>query len=95
MTFISKRDMVQLVKRCVDHPGFHYVDVYGISRNTDARWDNSHAAFLEYHPQDDANDHADMVRSLNIEENEVERHFHGGFLTAMDFDGDLNKIDRG
>ncbi|CAB3737332.1 NAD-dependent epimerase/dehydratase family protein [Paraburkholderia rhynchosiae] len=93
MTFISKRDMVQLVKRCIDHPDFHYVDVYGISANTDARWDNSHADFLGYEPQDNANDHAEAVRALNIIESDVEKRFHGGFLTAIEFDGDLDRID--
>jgi uronate dehydrogenase len=92
MTFISKRDMVQLVQRCIDHPDYHYVDVYGISANTRARWDNTHADFLNYHPQDNAEDHADAVNALNIVENDIEVRFHGGFLTAMEFDGDLGKI---
>lgn len=92
MTFISKRDMLQLVKRCIDHPKYHYVDVYGISANTDARWDNSHAAFLGYVPQDDASTFKAHVDSLGIVENDIERNFHGGFLTAMEFTGKVSEI---
>lgn len=94
MTFISKRDMLQLVKRCIDHPNFHYVDVYGISANSEARWSNSHADFLGYRPEDDASIFKAHIDSLNIVENDIEKNFHGGFLTAMEFAGDANNILR-
>src|SRR5664280_570088 len=31
LTWISHRDMVQLVRRCIDHPNYHFVTVYGVS----------------------------------------------------------------
>lgn len=91
MTFISKRDMVQLVQRCIDAPHYHYVDVYGISGNTQARWDNSHADFLGYVPQDDASRYPHNP-GLDSVEDDVEKHFHGGFLTTQEFAGEVNDV---
>ena len=41
LTWISHRDMVQLVRRCIDCPDYHFVIVYGVSNNLRSRWDNS------------------------------------------------------
>ena len=53
LTWISHRDMVQLVRRCIDYPHYHFVTVYGVSNNLRSRWDNSNVKFLGYRPEDD------------------------------------------
>src|SRR5580692_1889913 len=54
LTWISHRDMVQLVRRCIDYPHYHFVIIYGVSNNLRSRWDNSNVRFLGYRPQDDS-----------------------------------------
>ena len=54
LTWISHRDMVQLVRRCIDYPDYHFVVVYGVSNNLRSRWDNSNVKFLGYRSQDDS-----------------------------------------
>ena len=54
LTWISHRDMVQLVRRCIDHPDYHFIVVYGVSNNLRSRWDNSNVKFPGYLPEDDA-----------------------------------------
>jgi uronate dehydrogenase len=93
LTWISHRDMVQLVRRCVDHPDYHYVVVYGVSNNTRSRWDNSAAKFLGYLPDDDAEIYAQEILAKGEQENEISAQFHGGFFTPMEFAGDTDRID--
>lgn len=54
LTWISHRDMVQLVRRCIDYPHYHFVTFYGVSNNLRNRWDNSNVKFLGYRPEDDS-----------------------------------------
>src|SRR5476651_563720 len=54
LTWISHRDMVQLVRRCIDHPNYHFVTAYGVSNNLRSRWDNTNVKFLGYRPEDDS-----------------------------------------
>ncbi|ANN77972.1 NAD-dependent epimerase/dehydratase family protein [Bordetella flabilis] len=91
-TWISHRDMVQLTRRCIDHPNYHYVVVYGVSGNDAGRWDNGHAAFLGYQPQDNANAWSAQIRSKASDEDAREALFHGGFGCMVEFDGDLRRI---
>ena len=53
-TWISPRDTVQLVRRCIDAADFHYLVLYGVSANTRSRWANPNAEKIGYAPQDNA-----------------------------------------
>ena len=55
-TLLTYRDLVQLVRRCLEAPpGFRFGVFYGISRNTWRIWDIEDAAsVLGYEPVDDA-----------------------------------------
>ena len=54
-TWLSHRDCVQLVWRCIEAVGTRFGIYYGISGNTRAYWDLSNARQeLGYDPQDDA-----------------------------------------
>jgi uronate dehydrogenase len=93
LTWISHRDMVQLVRRCIDHPDYHYVVVYGVSNNTRSRWDNTNVKFLGYRPQDDSEVYAQEILAKGEKENEISAQFHGGFFTPMEFAGDPDRIE--
>jgi uronate dehydrogenase len=92
-TWISHRDMVQLVRRCIDHPHYHFVVVYGVSNNLRSRWDNTNAKFLGYRPEDDSEVFAAEILARGEKENEIAAQFHGGFYTPMEFSGDADAID--
>jgi uronate dehydrogenase len=93
LTWISHRDIVQLVRRCIDHPNYHFVVVYGVSNNLRSRWDNSNAKFLGYRPQDDSEKYAAEILAEGKKEDEIAAQFHGGFYTPMEFAGDPEAID--
>lgn len=93
LTWISHRDMVQLVRRCIDHPDYHFVTVYGVSNNLRSRWDNSNVKFLGYRPEDDSEVYAAEILARGDKENEISAQFHGGFYCPIEFDGDTTRID--
>jgi len=93
LTWISHRDMVQLVRRCIDHPHYHFVVVYGVSNNLRNRWDNTGAKFLGYRPEDDAEAFAAEILAQNKPENALSALFHGAHYCPMEFSGDVEEID--
>ena len=93
LTWISHRDMAQLAMRCVEHPGYHFVVVYGVSNNLRNRWDNTPARFLGYRPQDDAEQFAAEVLAKSPVEDPIAAQFHGGMYCPMEFVGDTSRID--
>jgi uronate dehydrogenase len=93
LTWISHRDMVQLVRRCIDHVNYHFVTVYGVSNNLRSRWDNSNVKFLGYRPEDDSEIFASEILAKGIKEDKIAAQFHGGFYCPMEFSGDTSLID--
>ncbi|ARO15337.1 epimerase/dehydratase [Ketogulonicigenium robustum] len=57
-TWLSHRDLIQLVTRAIDTPTVGYTVVYGVSNNTRCPVDNTKAAFLGYRPVDNAEEWA-------------------------------------
>jgi len=92
-TWVSHRDMVQLTKRCIDHPDYHFVVVYGVSGNTRNRWDNADVRQLGYVPEDDAERYAAQIAATGQTEDAREALFHGGFGCLVEFDGSPERID--
>lgn len=95
LTWISHRDMAQLVQRSIEHPGYHFVVAYGVSNNLRNRWDNTPAKFLGYRPQDNAEDHAAHVLATSPPEDPIAAQFHGGMYCPIEFVGDTTRIDGG
>jgi uronate dehydrogenase len=93
LTWISHRDMVQLVRRCIDCPDYHFIIVYGVSNNLRSRWDNTNVKFLGYAPQDDSEQFAAEIFAEGKKENEISALFHGAHYCPMEFDGDTSLID--
>jgi len=93
LTWISHRDMVQLVRRCIDQPNYHFVIVYGVSKNLRSRWDNTNVKFLGYRPEDDSEMFAAEILAQGKKENEIAAQFHGAHYCPMEFTGDTSQID--
>jgi len=93
LTWISHRDMVRLVRRCIDYPHYHFVVVYGVSNNLRGRWDNTNVKFLGYRPEDNSEVFAPEILAKGGRENEIAAQFHGGFYCPMEFAGDTTLID--
>jgi uronate dehydrogenase len=93
LTWISHRDMVQLARRCIDHPNYHFVIVYGVSKNLRNRWDNANVKFLGYCPEDDSEVFAAKILAEGKKENEIAAQFHGAHYCPMEFTGDTARIE--
>jgi uronate dehydrogenase len=93
-TWISHRDMVQLVRRSLDAPEVHFEIVYGVSGNDRSWWDNPGAERIGYRAQDNAEDYAAelLARQAPEDEPEIERLFHGGPFCGLEFDGDPERL---
>ena len=92
MTWLSHPDAVRLFRRCVDHPDYHYVIVYGVSRNDRNKWDNSKVAWLGYEPKDNAEEFAAEILARPDTEDPVAKCFHGGRFCSVEFSGDTSKV---
>lgn len=92
-TWISHRDIVQLVGRAIDHPGYHFIVAYGVSNNARNRWDNANARALGYRPEDDAERFAEQIRAAAEPEDELDALFHGGFGCRVEYAGNPDDVD--
>jgi uronate dehydrogenase len=88
--WVSPRDMVELVRCCIEAPDFSYVTAWGVSANTRSFWDNSEAAILGYVPRDNAEDWAGTIVG---DEDPVAAPFQGGWYCAKDFVGDPARVE--
>ena len=60
-TWLSHRDAVQLVRRCLEAPRLGFLIVYGTSGNRRSWWRSPGWEAIGYRPEDDAEAHADQV----------------------------------
>lgn len=85
-TWISPRDLTQLIEIGLDRPNLNYEIVYGISDNKRAWWDNSAAASrVGYQPRDGSEKYATKVlsRALPPDRNSLADKMQGGdFVVA-------------
>jgi uronate dehydrogenase len=92
-TWISHRDMISLTKACIDHEGFHFEIIYGVSDNLRNRWDNTPAKHMGYRPVDNAEDFRDEVYQNSPKEDSISELFHGSMYCPMEFVGDPGAIE--
>ncbi len=90
-TWISPRDMVQLVRCCIDAADYRHLVLYGVSNNTRTRWKNPHAARIGYAPQDNAEDYAAEIAGKTLIG--AAAGFHGGDFCALELSNEINNID--
>lgn len=93
LSWVSHRDLAQLVRCCIDHPSYQFLVAYGVSNNTRSRWSNKAVDFLGYQPQDDSEVFAPEILAKGIQEDSIAAQFHGGFFCPLEFDGDVDRID--
>ena len=60
-TWLSHRDAVQLVRRCLEAPSLGFLVMYGISANRRSWWQSPGWEVIGYRPQDDAESYAAEV----------------------------------
>ena len=101
-TWLSFRDLVQLVRICVEAFDVHYETVWGVSGNTRGWWDNRAAGRLGYRPADNAEDYVEQAIEAERQsraagqpgagvlpgpEPDAERLFQGGSFCAAGIRG--------
>jgi uronate dehydrogenase len=91
--WLSPRDCIQLVGRCLDAADYHFIVVYGVSNNERCRYLNTGLEFLGYRPQDNSEQFAAEIMAKPDAEGAISRQFHGGPYAEVNFDGDLAKIE--
>jgi len=91
--WISDRDLVSLVRCCLDTEDLHFEIVYGISNNSRG-WYKDPYGRLPFKPQDNAEAHAtDVVLADNSESlTQVSAAFQGGPYCQDGFNGPLERI---
>ena len=93
MNWLSHADMAQLAGRCVEHPKYHFVVLYGVSNNTRNRWDNAKVGFIGYRPTDNAETFAGEFSTNAKPEDPIAIQFHGGIYCSREFVGDTTRMD--
>ncbi len=85
-TWISHRDMIQLVYKCVMAPAFNFLIIYGVSANSRNKWHNGETAqFLEYYPQDNAEIYAKQLENVVDINVALTNKYHGGEFCDIAF----------
>lgn len=95
--WISPRDLVQLVRIGLEHPGIHFDIVYGVSDNLRSYFRNDRAEELGYRPVDRAEDHVEHAYAHETDRppiGSVGDRYIGGRLPARDYRGDPNRSGR-
>ena len=88
VTWMSYRDLTELVRCCLFAPALGHTIVYGTSDNRDKWWDNSKAAHLGFVPQDSSEVFRAKVEAQPpVDPNDpATRYQGGGFVKAGPFE---------
>jgi uronate dehydrogenase len=93
-TWVSARDLAQLIQIGLTHPDMHHEIVYGVSEVPEPFFDNQNATRLGYVPQDRALDHVTTpaVLSHRPDLRSIEDGVVGGGFASVGFAGDPAKV---
>ena len=87
-TWMSADDMVRLIERMIRAPRLGCPTVYGVSANAELWWDNSHADYLGWTPQDTSEPwREEKVAAERPDPQDPLVRFHGGAFTAQPHPG--------
>lgn len=88
VTWLSYRDLTELVRCCLAAPRLGHTIVYGMSANRDKWWDNSKAAHLGFHAQDSSEPFRAKVEALPlVDPRDPAAQYQGGvFVKAGPFE---------
>jgi len=91
--WISRRDMIELTRCCIEAPNVHYEVVFGVSDNRRSWWDVGSARRLGYVSQDDAEAFAPEIEAgVVMPEAMAAMQFQGGSNCSAEFTADLDKL---
>ena len=91
-TWISYRDLTQLVNIGIKNKVIHHEIVYGASQNKKTWWNNLRAHQLGYRPVDSADKFNFSLLSKNEHKDKMALLFQGGVFTSVNFKGDIKSI---
>ncbi|MBA1338356.1 MAG: uronate dehydrogenase [Pelagibacterales bacterium] len=91
-TWISYRDLVQLVNVGLKNKKLHCSTVYGVSKNKRSWWNNKNAYKLGYKPLDNAEKYINSKLTFNESKDKIALKFHGGVFTSDCFKGNVKNI---
>lgn len=91
-SWLSPRDLAQLVRIGIETPGLGHEVVFGMSGNTGSCWDNEAAIRLGYRPQDDAMRHAAGIDRTPPDAGDLARIYQGGPFVLAEAGGDPFKL---
>jgi uronate dehydrogenase len=84
ITWLSYRDLTELIRCCLFAPSLGHTIVYGVSDNRDKWWDNAQAAHLGFKPQDNSEPFRAKAESLPpLEQDDPARIYQGGAFVKM------------
>ncbi|MBG9387405.1 NAD-dependent epimerase/dehydratase family protein [Caenimonas aquaedulcis] len=84
ITWLSYRDLTELVRCCLFAPALGHTIVYGASDNRDKWWDNSKAAHLGFKPQDNTEAFRARVGALPpLDPADPAAHYQGGGFVKL------------
>lgn len=83
-TWLSPRDAVHLVDRCLDAERLGFTIVYGLSDNSTKWWSDSTSHILGFHPVDDAADFAQAVHDAEPRSGDA---WQGGIFAEQSYEG--------
>jgi uronate dehydrogenase len=88
ITWLSYRDLTELVRCCLFAPRLGHTIVYGMSANRDKWWDNGKAAHLGFHPRDSSEPYRAKVEALPAVDpaDPAAQYQGGGFVKAGPFE---------
>jgi uronate dehydrogenase len=88
ITWLSYRDLTELIRCCLFVPMLGHTIVYGASNNRDKWWDNAQAAHLGFKPQESSEPFRAKAESVpQLAENDPARIYQGGgFVKAGPFE---------
>lgn len=88
VTWLSYRDLTELVRACLFAPQLGHTIVYGMSANRDKWWDNSKAAHIGFHPQDSSEPFRAQIEALSPldADDPAGRYQGGGFVKSGPYD---------
>ncbi|MEO7393271.1 MAG: NAD(P)-dependent oxidoreductase [Ramlibacter sp.] len=88
ITWLSHRDLAELVRNCLFAPNLGHTIVYGVSNNRDKWWDNAKAAHIGFTPQDSSEPfRAKVEERPALDASNPAAHYQGGgFVKAGPFE---------
>jgi uronate dehydrogenase len=83
VTWLSFRDLIELVRCSLACPRVDHTVVYGVSNNKCSWWDNTKAGHLGYEPQDDSEAFRAEMENLPVDAQDPATRFQGGGYVKM------------